>query len=308
MRLAFAGTPEFARASLAALLAAGHRPVCVLTQPDRPAGRGRRLRASPVKALALEEGLGLEQPPTLRSAAAVELLAGLDLDVLVVAAYGLLLPPEVLALPRRGCLNVHASLLPRWRGAAPVQAAILAGDERTGVCLMEMERGLDTGPVYACRELGIGADETAGELHDRLAPAGGELLAAKLEAIVSGELAPVPQDEARATYAPRIAREDALVDWRKPATALAREVRAYDPWPVSHTLLEGRNLRLWRAAALPAGTGLAPGTVAAAGRDGIDVAAGEGTLRVLELQLAGRRRIAAADFSHQRPLTGLRLG
>ena len=213
----FAGTPDFAAASLAALLDAGHRPCAVLSQPDRPAGRGKQLTASPVKELALEHGLKVLQPESLRDVAAIADLAALDPDIMIVAAYGLILPQQVLDIPRAGCLNVHASMLPRWRGAAPIQAAILAGDETTGVCLMSMEAGLDTGPVYASEELAIGEHETAGELHDRVASAGAALLTAQLEDIVAGRLTAKKQDYALATYAPKIKAADAQLDWQQPA-------------------------------------------------------------------------------------------
>jgi len=313
-RLIFAGTPEFALASLQALCGAGHRPAAVLTQPDRPAGRGRRLTPSPVKTWAVEEGLPVLQPASLKDAAAVAELAALEPDALIVAAYGLILPPDVLELPPAGCINVHASLLPRWRGASPIQAAVLAGDPVSGVSLMRMEAGLDTGPVYARAETPVSPRETAGELHDRLAALGAGLLTERLADILAGRLQPEPQDDAAATYAPRIRREDALIDWSWPAERIDRAVRAYDPWPVCHTRLEGEVLRCWRAEPLPDGeTRADPGTILAAGADGIDVATGEGVLRLLEVQLPGRRRIAARDFANQRlagqrGLAGLRLG
>lgn len=312
-RLIFAGTPEFALASLQALCGAGHRPVAVLTQPDRPAGRGRRLTPSPVKAWAVDQGLTVLQPATLKPSAtdedAVAQLAALAPDALIVAAYGLILPPAVLALPPAGCINVHASLLPRWRGASPIQAAVLAGDPVTGVSLMHMEAGLDTGPVYARAETPVGPRETAGELHDRLAALGAGLLAERLEDILAGRVTPEPQDDDAATYAPRIRREDALIDWSQPAEQIDRAVRAYDPWPVCHTRLEGELLRCWRAEPRPGeAASSGPGVIVAAGPDGIDVATGAGLLRLLEVQLPGRRRIAARDLANQRRLAGLQLG
>ena len=309
-RLIFAGTPEFALVSLQALCGAGQRPLAVLTQPDRPAGRGRRLTPSPVKAWAVAEGLPVLQPVSLKDAAIVAELAALEPDALIVAAYGLILPPDVLDLPTAGCINVHASLLPRWRGASPIQAAVLAGDPVSGVSLMRMEAGLDTGPVYVRATTPVGSRATAGELHDRLAALGAGLLSERLPDILAGRLQPEPQDDAAATYAPRIRREDALIDWSWPAERIDRAVRAYDPWPVCHTRLEGELLRCWRAEPLPAGdeAPAAPGVILAAGADGIDVAAGEGVLRLLEVQLPGRRRIAARDLANQRRLAGLRLG
>lgn len=307
-RLVFAGTPDFALASLEALCTAGYRPLAVLTQPDRPAGRGRRMNASPVKAAAAARGIPVLQPATLKDGGAVSALEDLHPDALVVAAYGLILPPPVLALPPAGCINVHASLLPRWRGASPIQAALLAGDAETGVSLMRMEAGLDTGPVYARAAVPIGARDTAGELHDRLAALGGELLVGHLAGILAGEVEPEPQDDSLVTCAPRIRREDASIDWSSPASALDREVRAYNPWPVSHTILEGEILRVWRALPLQMPADALPGTVLAAGPEGVDVATGRGILRLLEVQMPGRRRIAAADLANQRRLDGLRLG
>ena len=223
-RIIFAGTPDFAATSLVALIESGHSPCTVLTQPDRPAGRGKKLTASAVKRVAIENDIPVLQPATLKDEGSVAALEALQPDVMIVAAYGLLLPQSVLDVPRAGCLNVHASLLPRWRGAAPIQAAILAGDETTGVCLMGMEAGLDTGPVFACKTLDIGSGETAGELHDRLADAGGRLLASHIDAILSGELQAEAQDGARATYAHKFKPADAMLDWHEPAEVLIDRV------------------------------------------------------------------------------------
>ena len=299
MSIVFAGTPAFARASLEALIAAGYAPELVLTQPDRRAGRGRTLRASEVKRAALEHGIAVFQPRTLRSAEARERLREQRPDLLIVAAYGLLLPADILAIPRTAAVNVHASLLPRWRGAAPIQAAILAGDEDTGISLMEMDEGLDTGPVYLRQAISIHAEETAGELHDRLAQLGGELLATNVAAIKSGDLVAQAQTEDGATYASRLSKADALIDWAASASSIARAVRAYNPWPVSHTSLDGSPVRCWRAAAHEGDAGAPPGTVLRADASGVWVACGEGRLCIQELQLAGRRRIAAADFANQ---------
>lgn len=307
-RIVFAGTPEFALISLQALVASGQRPVAVLTQPDRPAGRGRSVSASPVKTWALAQEIEVLQPQTLKDGGSQDALASLRPDVLVVAAYGLILPPAVLTLPGAGCVNVHASLLPRWRGASPIQAAILAGDAITGISLMQMDPGLDTGPVFERAELPIGPEETAGELHDRLAALGGRLLSERLPAILAGELRPQPQPEAGASYAPRIRREDALMDWSRPAAELDRVVRAYNPWPVAHTVLDGAPLRCWRARVVPEAADGVAGEIIGAGARGIDVQTGAGVLRLLEVQTAGRRRIPAADLANQRPLTGRRLG
>jgi methionyl-tRNA formyltransferase len=245
-RIIFAGTPDFALASLEALVGAGYSPCTVLTQPDRPAGRGKRLTASPVKTFAQERGIPVLQPATLCGDEQVAALADLKPDVMIVAAYGLILPQAVLDVPRAGCLNVHASLLPRWRGAAPIQAAILAGDPQTGVCLMQMEAGLDTGPVFACEPVVIGERENAGELHDRLAAAGGELLVTHLDDILSGREAR-SQDEALATYAPKIRPADAQLDWQLDAAQLERMVRAYNPVPGAWFMAGDERTKCWQA-------------------------------------------------------------
>jgi methionyl-tRNA formyltransferase len=278
----------------------------VLTQPDRPAGRGKKLTASPVKALALEHGVEVRQPATLRDEDAAAELAALEPDILVVAAYGLILPQQVLDIPRAGCLNVHASLLPRWRGAAPIQAAILAGDEKTGVCLMSMEAGLDTGPVYACHEITIGETETAGELHDRIAAAGGALLVRYLDDILAGELTPTPQDDVQATYAPKIRSADAELDWQQSAEALVRKVRAYNPVPGAWFMMGEERVKCW-AAHSTASADAPAGTVIAAGKDGIDVSCADGVLRLQSLQRPGKRAVSAAEFSAQVDLDGRQL-
>jgi methionyl-tRNA formyltransferase len=316
-RIVFAGSPEFAVPSLDALCASGFRPVAVLTQPDRPAGRGRKLTASPIKARALGLDLPVAQPATLKDAAGLAVLADLQPDLLVVVAYGLILPPAALAIPRRGAVNVHASLLPRFRGASPVEAAILAGDEATGVSIMALDAGLDTGPVYSTRRLPIGPDETAAALEQRLAMVGAEALLASLPAILAGTATPTPQSADGATYAGRIAKEAGRIDWSLPAVQLARQVRAYNPWPVAETLLDGQQLRCWEArpngdpaapvASTVPGSAL-PGTVLAAGPDGIDVQTGAGLLRLTSVQLAGRPRMPAGEFARGRPLPGRRFG
>ena len=318
MRLVFAGTPEFARASLRALVDSGRIPVAVLTQPDRPAGRGRKLTASPVKQYAQERGIPVLQPATLRNDEAAAELAALQPDLLIVAAYGLILPQNVLDIPTHGCLNVHASVLPRWRGAAPIQAAILAGDATTGISLMAMTAGLDCGPVYYVATLDIGANETAAELHDRLALLGGKALVEQLDAIVAGEIEAVEQDDALATYAPKIEKADAEIDWALPAVEIARRVRAYNPFPGAFTY-GGRRLagdhreqspshriKIWRASETQ-GTG-EPGTVLQFDRDGIVVACGRAALRLEELQLPGKRRATAQEFLGQADLASLKLG
>jgi methionyl-tRNA formyltransferase len=305
-KIIFAGTPDFAVASLKALVEAGHKPCAVLTQPDRPAGRGKKLVASPVKRFALERDIPVLQPPSLRDADVVAELKALQPDVMIVAAYGLILPQAVLDIPRVGCLNVHASLLPRWRGAAPIQAVILAGDQRSGVCLMAMEAGLDTGAVFACDEFDIGEQETAGELHDRLANAGGALLVRHLEAIVDGSLAATPQQDELATYAAKIRSADAELDWRQPADELERKVRAYNPVPGAWFMLGEERVKCWQARCAK-GVEAPPGSVLAAGADGIDVACGDGVLRLETLQRPGRRSVTSAELATQIDLTGRQL-
>lgn len=305
-RLLFAGTPEFALASLRALVDSGRTPLAVLTQPDRPAGRGKKLTASPVKQYALAEDIPVLQPVTLADSDTQAMIADLDLDLFIVAAYGQILPQAVLDIPRRGCLNVHASLLPRWRGAAPIQHAILQGDSETGICLMQMQAGLDTGPVFASAATTIGSDETAGELHDRLATMGGELLVQKLDAILAGKLESVPQDDAAATYARKIRKEDAAIDWRRPAEEICRRIRAYNPVPGAWFEFGGESIKCWKATVLADRNGPS-GEVLQAGRDGVDVACGSGALRLLEVQRPGRRRVTATEFAAQSNLAGKRL-
>ena len=306
-RVLFAGTPEFALASLQALTSSGIVPQAVLTQPDRPAGRGKRLTASPVKRFALDRGIEVLQPVTLKDPDVVAQIAGFEPDILVVAAYGLILPQNVLDIPATGCLNVHASLLPRWRGAAPIQAAILAGDAETGVSLMAMTAGLDCGPVYVEEVLAIGPEETAGELHDRLAALGGELLVRHFNAILSGALEAVEQDDARATYAGKINKQDARLDWQRPARELHRQVRAYNPVPGAFFLLDDTPVKCWRAGIVAGVTG-SPGDVLSAGRDGIVIACGEDALRLDSLQRPGKRPVTAAEFAGSVAITGRRLG
>lgn len=295
MRLVFAGTPAFAAASLQALAAAGHEVVLVLTQPDRPAGRGMKLSPSEVKQAA--QGLGIEifQPPTLRDAAAQARLRDCGAEAMVVAAYGLILPPAVLQLFPFGCINVHASLLPRWRGAAPIQRAILAGDSETGVCIMGMEQGLDTGPVFLAKSLPIGAGDTAASLHDKLAMLGASLLVEALPGIAAGTLIPRPQPAEGVTYAAKISKEEAAIDWNLDAKTLARRVRAFNPFPGCHTTLRSEALKIWRAAPFDA-DGPA-GRVLQIDGAGILVACGQGALRIEELQRAGGKRVGAAEFA-----------
>jgi methionyl-tRNA formyltransferase len=309
LRLVFAGTPEFAVPSLEALVAAGHRVVAAYTQPDRPAGRGRALLAPPVKQRALALGIPVAQPASLASVAERSRLAALEPDALIVVAYGLLLGPRLLAVPRLGGINVHASLLPRWRGAAPIQRAIEAGDRETGVCIMHMDQGLDTGPVFARRSVEIGAHETAAQLHDRLAVLGAELLVQALPAIAAGALAAEPQAAAGACYARKLAKGEALLAWDQDAEALERKVRALLPWPVAETRWHEQPLRVHAARALVApAPGAAPGTVLRAGADGVVVACGRGALALTSLQLPGGKPLTAAQFVAARALVGERLG
>lgn len=300
-KILFAGTPEFALASLKALAGAGYSIPAVITRPDRAAGRGRRLAASPVKAWAREAGLNLLQPLGWKDASLARQLEDFGADLLVVAAYGAILPAFALKACRLGAVNVHASLLPRWRGASPVAAAILAGDSHTGVTLMQMDAGLDTGPVLAARRIRIEPHETTGALELRLARLGAELLLERLEAILAGEAEGVPQDADASSYALRISKRQGRLDWSQPAEALARRVRAFDPWPVAHAMWDEKTLRLWRAQALdgPAGR---PGQVLSVSRRGMDIATAAGVLRVRDVQLPGRRRMRACDAARGAPL------
>ena len=300
MRIVFAGTPDFAVPCLRAA-AQQHEVVAVYTQPDRPAGRGRGLTPSPVKLEAIARGLPVLQPESLRKPESQQALRDLAPDLLVVVAYGLILPQAVLDIPAFGCWNVHASLLPRWRGAAPIQRAIEAGDAETGVCLMRMEAGLDTGPVLMSRAIPIGLDETGGQLHDRLSELGAQVLADGLGLLRAG-LVPVAQaqpDEG-ATYARKLDKAEARLDWCRPAAELARKVRAFEPWPVAEAQVAGERLRSHGAVALDAGHAAAPGTLLAAGREGLDIACGEGVLRLRVIQRDGGKAITAADYLNAR--------
>ncbi len=302
-RIVFAGTPDFSVPVLEALYRAGHHLPLVLTQPDRPAGRGRRLRPPPVKARALELGLAVGQPETLRDTAWQARLAELEPDFLVVVAYGLILPRPVLDIPRLAPVNIHASLLPRWRGAAPIQRAIEAGDDETGVCLMHMDAGLDTGPVYHCARVPLDERITAGQLHDRLAQLGARELVAFLEQVADKGLPrPVPQNEQGVTYAEKIRKEEAWLDWQADAATLARKVRAFHPWPVCQAEVAGQILKIHRAMPLDCQATQAAGKIQAASSEGLDIACGRGVLRLLEVQRPGGRPVSVRDFLNAQPL------
>ena len=312
LRLVFAGTPDFSVAILQALIDQGYDIVGVYTQPDRPAGRGREPRPSAVKQLALEHGLKIFQPVSLKEQTEQQQLRALRPDLMIVVAYGLLLPQAVLSIPRLGCVNVHASLLPRWRGAAPIQRAILAGDKQTGISIMQMDQGLDTGDVLAHASCQIRDDDTGSSLHDRLMQLGADTLIACLPALQQGALKPESQDDGQATYAAKLSKKEAEIDWSQDAEQLERCVRAYNAWPVAYTFWQRKgkseNLRIWQARALELAHNEQPGRVLSSSADGIDVAAGKGVLRLLQVQSAGGRRMTAADFVNAHPLDGVQLG
>lgn len=308
MRVVFAGTPDFSVPALRALLGSAHDVVAVYTQPDRPAGRGRKLQASPVKQLAQAAGLPVCQPHSLRDAQAQAQWAAWQADVAVVVAYGLILPQAALDAPRLGCVNIHASLLPRWRGAAPIQRAIAAGDTETGVCFMQMEAGLDTGPVLHSVPAPITPDTTGGTLHDHLADIGGAHIVQVLDALDAGTLTPQPQDDTRATYAHKLSKAEARIDWSQPAEAIDRQVRAFNPWPVSCSPLNGDTVRVFECRPLNLPTPEPPGTIITADSTAIGVATGGGVLGITTLQWPGGRRLRAAEAVNGRDLLGQRFG
>lgn len=296
MRLVFAGTPDFAATALKALLATRHRVVGVYSQPDRPSGRGRKLTPGPVKKVALEAGIPVFQPESLKTTTAQEELRSLDADVMIVAAYGLILPQAVLDIPRHGCLNIHASLLPRWRGAAPIQRAIAAGDRETGITIMQMDAGLDTGEMLLKAITPINDDDTGGSLHDRLADMGGDAIVKALEHLGKGELRGEVQDETRACYANKLSKEEGHIDWTLDAPAIGRLIRAFNPWPGTYTNLDDLRVRIHQAEILEDTSDRHPGTVIHRSREGIDVACGLESLRITRLQLPGSRPQSASDL------------
>lgn len=308
LKIIYAGTPDFAAAALRQLLTAtDHQIVAVYTQPDRPAGRGRKLQASPVKELALEHNIPVEQPERLKDQPDTwEQLRSYNADLMVVAAYGLLLPKEVLEIPRLGCINIHASLLPRWRGAAPIHRAILAGDTQSGITIMQMDEGLDTGAMLYKVSTPIESDETSASLHDRLADLGGMALIESLSMFEQGKLEPEPQDDQLACYAKKLHKEEADIDWHASASTILRQINAFIPWPVSQTSWEGKKIRIW-GAVLPepsAAKGHSPGTVIKTGKEGIEVACGERSLLITHLQLPGKRQQDSASFLNAHQIEG----
>lgn len=308
-RVIYAGTPEFAVPALQALISADVDIAAVYTQPDRPAGRGKKMTASPVKRLALEHELNIEQPESLKTDAAQQELAEYQADLMVVAAYGQILPPAALALPRLGCVNIHASLLPRWRGAAPIQRAIEACDSETGVTLMQMDAGLDTGAMLDKRSVPIASGQTAADLHDKLAVLGADMLLSALPALFAGSLPAEPQDESLVSYAKKITKAEAWVDWGREARGIAAQVNAFNPWPVAQTLWQGAVLRIWRAAVsdelqLEPDSPVEAGDILRADKTGIYVACGSGVLQVHQLQQAGGKVLTAAEFINSKPLSG----
>lgn len=313
MRIVYAGTPEFAVPALTALLASPHSVVGVLTQPDRPKGRGRQLAATPVKRAALDHGIPVSQPQSLKDESSrAELLAWRP-DALVVVAYGLILPRPVLDLPRLGCFNIHASLLPRWRGAAPIQRAVLAGDRETGITIMRMNAGLDTGPILLQETVAITPADTAGSLHDSLSQLGAATLLRALEGVENGSLEPRPQSAEGVTYAAKIDKSEATIDWTRSAEEIARKVRAFDLWPIAETQLDGEQVRIHKAAVaseaeLPAGPAAVPGTLTVTRGGGVVVACGTGALNLIQVQRPGKLPISAADWAKTPHLAGRRLG
>jgi methionyl-tRNA formyltransferase len=303
MKIIYAGTPEFAVPALAALIQGGHQLVAVYTQPDRPAGRGRKLRFSPVKELAVKHNIKVVQPQSFKDDEDIQTLRSLEADLMVVAAYGIILPQRVLDAPVFGCINIHASLLPRWRGAAPIQRAILAGDAYTGVTLMQMDAGLDTGDMLATERVDIAQHTTSAELHDLLKVTGAKLLMKKLDAIENGTIETVRQDDSRACYATKLTKQEAEIDWSRPAKDLVKEIQAFNPWPVSFTSLKGENVKIWSAVSSQDAGTYDAGKVVSHTREGIQVGCGGGVLSITELQFAGKKRSRADQVLNSRNLS-----
>lgn len=300
LNIIFAGTPDFAARHLQALINSHHNVIAVYTQPDRPAGRGKKLTASPVKELALAHNIPVYQPGSLRKEPAQQQLAALNADIMVVVAYGLILPKVVLDTPRLGCINVHGSILPRWRGAAPIQRALWAGDKETGVTIMQMDVGLDTGDMLLKTYLPIEDDDTSASLYEKLAQQGPDALLQALEALANGTLAAEKQDEALANYAEKLSKEEARLDWTKSATQLWQEVRAFNPWPVSYFEHQGNTIKVWQTQVSTTSSNAAPGTIISASKKGIEVATGDGVLTLLSMQLPGKKPLSVADILNAR--------
>ena len=296
LRIIFAGTPDFAASALIALIASAHEVVVVYTQPDRPAGRGRKLRASPVKEVALKHNIPVLQPDNLKEAETQDELRAFNADVMVVAAYGLILPQVVLDIPRLGCLNIHASLLPRWRGAAPIQRAIAAGDNESGITIMQMNAGLDTGDILQLTSCPITDKDSGGDLHDRLAEIGAKAILETLKDLDSHNTKPIKQDDSLATYAHKLDKKEAIISWQNSATDIERLIRAFNPWPVAFTYLNDKTLRIWQAQALIENSELQAGTVIRCDKKGIDISCGEGAIRLLKLQPSGSKAMDVASF------------
>ena len=300
LRIVFAGTPEFAAVSLKALIDSQHEVVAVYTQPDRPAGRGKKLTASPVKVMALESEIEVYQPQSLKSEQEQQQLAALNADVMVVAAYGLLLPEAILNTPRLGCINVHGSLLPRWRGAAPIHRALIEGDQETGITIMQMDKGLDTGDMLHKLSCPIDEEDTSGSLHDRLADLGAKALMESLNLIIEGKVVPEKQQDDQACYANKLLKAEGEIDWTKSAEALDRQIRGLNPWPVAYSSLIGERIRIWQAYPIASRTDQRPGTVISADRDGLQVATGQGIIAITRAQLPGKKQLPVIDILNAR--------
>lgn len=300
LKIIFAGTPDFAAKHLQALIDSPHQVVAVYTQPDRPAGRGHKLTPSPVKVLAAEHNLSVYQPKSLRDEAAQQELAAIEADIMVVVAYGLILPQVVLDTPKLGCINVHGSILPKWRGAAPIQRALWAGDAETGVTIMQMNAGLDTGDMLQISTLPIEDNDTSATLYDKLAQLGPQSLVAALSSLAAGTLTAEPQDDSLATYAEKLSKEEARINWHKSAIALSREIRAFNPWPVSYFTLNEQNVKVWQAQPLAENVSLAAGTIVSANKHGLTIATGDGQLQITEMQLPGKKAMRVADILNAR--------